>query len=1022
MKRLLLAVLCCAASTGFVHAADDLSSNWQNGDLINPPARTITDDSNVNKTAAIIGAGSRYGSVSNASMTVDNKNISIDEATATAIYSSYTYKQGDFVAGGAVFENTVSNSTLTLNNMDLTGRSAYGGAALYNQRDVKSYLNSGSAIGNVVNVSNSKLNLLSFTAGTTTGIAGGNVFGGMSHYATSYVNNNTVTIDASTIEGSVFGAYIYDHITLEDLKENPGIVNTHADGNAVVVKAGSTIEGTLAGAAGASSSIGNTVVVDDSTVNDVYGVAPGRGVADNGVSVVHVDNNAVTIKNSTVNGTVAAVFTDSINASGNSLTLDQSKLTATPQLYAVNMMLGIDVDGKPVAATVGNNTFNLLNMTGSTFTELGASLSLAGTANGNTFTATKSDITLNNATGLFFHDNLNVANLEAHELLVDMPADKGIIFGGAGMTYTSQTGDVEGGTPPEKTVAINGTNSDNNTIILSEGTIDANVMGGFAAYIKEVNYTTTQKDDQDRVTSVVAVNKVGLVTTTTTTTTTYDKDTGAATTTTGDPVTNTADKIDAVYSASNNTIVLDNVTYDGKLYGGYVYGAELKDKNMKTENNTVILRNKVELAPTAEIYGGSNSSNPETNKLKFDRTIGTFGSKSQFQNFADYWDINANFDTDIDFNFNEVDAYVSLDPSAMKEGTQTIVSALTTNDLTNVQEGERLVNLTDNNVQLTQNRLGVYSYDLSAVKAGTNGVDWILTSRKDKQNTEMYGQLPLVGLALISEGPEMLNQTMNDVWNSDTDQNTFVNGGYHHTRYETGSGFDLDSGIMQAGAWKKLTNDWVVGLFGKYASGSYETYPIKVDGEASAFGGGLMTSWRYSDTGRVEARAEVGYMDMEFNSAELVSTFKSRGLYYGASAGFVENPFADLNLFANLQWINKTKDDASDNLGQTVEYDAMQSKTLRFGLDYTFNSINLGGLVPALGASGIYEMDGESSVTVAGMKNSNASLKGMSGRGQLSLVYHNQDTFLPMHTVLTVYGQAGKREGFGGEVNISFEF
>ena len=100
----------------------------------------------------------------------------------------------------------------------------------------------------------------------------------------------------------------------------------------------------------------------------------------------------------------------------------------------------------------------------------------------------------------------------------------------------------------------------------------------------------------------------------------------------------------------------------------------------------------------------------------------------------------------------------------------------------------------------------------------------------------------------------------------------------------------------------------------------------------------------------------------------------------------------------------------------------MQSLALRFGADYAFTSIDWGGLTPALGVSGIYEMDGESSLTVEGMTNNDASLKGMSGRGEFSLVYHNRDTFLPLHTVLTVYGQVGKREGYGGEVNISFEF
>ena len=163
-------------------------------------------------------------------------------------------------------------------------------------------------------------------------------------------------------------------------------------------------------------------------------------------------------------------------------------------------------------------------------------------------------------------------------------------------------------------------------------------------------------------------------------------------------------------------------------------------------------------------------------------------------------------------------------------------------------------------------------------------------------------------------------------------------------------------------------------------------------------------------------------MDMDFNSNELLSAFSSNGLYYGASAGFVENLLQDLDLFANIQWYRKANEDISDNLGQKIQFSALQSLALRFGADYMFRSLNLGGLTPALGVSGLYEFDGDSTVSVDGMSNSDASMKGMSGRGEFSLVYHNNDTFLPLHTVMTVFGQIGKREGFGGEVNISFEF
>lgn len=633
-------------------------------------------------------------------------------------------------------------------------------------------------------------------------------------------------------------------------------------------------------------------------------------------------------------------------------------------------------------------------------------------ANGNVVNVTNSALTLNNA-GKFFGDTLDLTNLSANKLLpATMPKDQGAIFGGASMTYTRKVNSTPTEeAPEEEKVSIGGTNSDNNTVSLAGGDsvkdVKANVFGGFSAYINEVNYQT--KDDSGVITTV---KKEGLVTKTTS----------------SDPAAEAqepeeADQIDDVYSASNNTVILDNVKFNGKVYGGYVYGAELKEQNMLTQNNTVILRNKVELDPTAVIYGGNNGLYEfSTNQLVFDRTIGTFTNKDQFQNFNDWWTINADFKTDLHFDFG-VYANMTLDKSTMKEDSKTVVTTVTSTDLTGVHEGDIVYDLVDSGVVLTQKKVGVYSYDLTPTKGSTgNEILWTLTSTKDKANAEVYGQLPLVGLALISEGPEMLTQTLNDLWKSDTEQNTFINGGYHHTRYETGSGFDLDSGLTQAGAWKKFTNDWALGIFAKYAGGSYKTFPIKVTGDANVFGGGLMTSLRYSETGRLEATVEAGYVDAKFESSELLSTFKTKGMYYGASAGFVENPLEDLSLYANFNWKRKASDDITDDLDQKIKFDTLQSMALRFGGDYAFNFVDWKGVIPSIGASAIYEMDGESTVTVEDVKSSEASMKGMSGRGQISLAYHNQDTFLPLHSVLTVYGQVGKREGFGGEVNISFEF
>ena len=1009
MKKLLLAVFLLLPAAVSLHAQQDLESSWQMGDL-DGQHRIVTDNSNNNTPLALVGAGSiNNGSVSNSSLTIDGKQVNINsQAAASEAYQSSSDQptRGAYLAGGAVFNNTAANNALNISNTTLTGRDAFGGAAILQYRSNR--FESGSATGNTVNISNTTTNSYTFTpvGGAGTATIGGNVYGGYSEYAIGSANNNTVSItNGSVINGNVYGGMINDHLSQEDLKE-PGVLNTTAEGNTVYVK-DSTVNGTIAGAAGATTSNGNTVIVENSTVDQVFGVDQSQGIQESDTSVTYANNNTVTIKGSTLQN-AAAVSTTSINASGNTLTIEDSSI-ANGSIYAVNMQVGYSADsGNPVAATVGNNHLNLTALNG-TFSELGASLNLVGTASGNSVNISGSQLTLNNTSGKFFGNTLNLTKLNNSHLL-DLTTENGILFGGAGMTYTSQTNAGPSEEAPEAvTVAINGTNSDNNTIQISGGNIDATILGGFAAYINEVDYSTVSEDGK----TTTIVKKDGLTTTTTTIT-----DEGS------ESESEEAEPDSSlVYSASNNTVILDGVNYSGTLYGGYVYGAEITEKNMVTKNNTVILRGNVDLDLTAVLYGGNNAYYANTNKLVFDRTVSTFYNREQFKNFNNIWTINADFDTNTKFDFEGVYAEMTLDKAAMKEGSATVVSTQTQTDLSNIQQGEKVYDLTDNGIELVNDKMGVYSYDLTGVRgADANTVEWILTSKKDSANVEVYGQLPLVGLALATEGVEMLSHSMADAWKDDNDSNTFLNGGYHHTRYETGSGFDLDSGVFQAGAWKKLTADWMGGVYAKYGSGSYDTYPIKVSGNADVYAGGLMTSYRYSETGRVEASVEVGYMNMEFTSGDLVSAFKSNGIYYGANAGFVENLIEDLNLYANINWLHKGSDTITDNLDQKIKFDSMQSLAMRFGADYAFTNLDLYGLTPSVGALGIYEFDGKSAVIAEGVKNDEASMKGISGRAQIGLEYHSYDTYFALRTALTVYGQAGKREGWGAEANITFEF
>lgn len=1027
MKKLLLAVFCLLSSVAVFAQGQNLEVNWHQSS-IDGQVRAVIDDANINKPLAIVGGGSHHGSATNNTLTIDGHNVSITQSsTFTDIENAQSnplyYRYGAYVAGGAVLNNLATGNKLNLLNTTLAGRDAYGGVAVL--KTTAERFGNGAANNNVVNIDGATIKGTSYTPpGAMLPIfVGGNVYGGYSEYAKGTASGNTVNITDSTINGNIYGGAVYDQLTTEDLATIPGARDSYADNNTVFVK-DSFVNGTIAGAAGAGNTSNNTVVLDNVQTTGkltVLGVNDNRGQEDGNVSAVYASNNSVTIKNGSSVSSAAAVDSFSINAFDNSLTLDNSTVT-NGSIYAVNMGIRRSTSGEPVLATVGNNSLFLKNITGTDLIEIGGALNLVGTANGNQINIQDSNITLTNTSEQFMNGVLNAPKLETDNLL-SLPYDKGLMFGGASMYYTSQTGTGEEA-PEVKEMALAGTNSDGNSILLQNGSFTGNVMGGFSAYIVEVDYTVVSDPGEGAPTGAKNEEKVyknGLETTTTTTT--WEKqedDSWVQKTETSDP--QTADQIDDVYSASNNTVVLDGIDFDGKLYGGFVYGAELKEQNMLTQNNTVLLRGAVNLSDDSVLYGGNNAYYASTNKLVFDKVQSTFKSLDQFQNFNTNWLINADYDTNIDFQFDNVTATLTPDASAMRNDSAVVVTTKSEVDLTGIQQGEDVSELINSTISLGQDRLGVYTFDLTPTADGSSSVNWTLTGQKDRANMEVYGQLPLVGLALASEGGELLTHAISDAWKSDNDFSTFLNGAYHHTRYETGSGFDLDSALVQVGAWKKFNEEWLGGFFAKYSNGSYETYPIKVTGAANVYGAGLTTSYRYSETGRLEATLEAGYMDMDFESAALISSFESKGAYYGASAGFVESLMQDLDLFANINWLRKGEDDITDNLNQKVTFEAMQSLNLRFGADYTFSNVEWDDLIPSIGVMGIYEFDGDSSVVIDGEKNDDASLKGMSGRGQISVAYQNNDSFLPLRTVFTAYGQLGNRKGFGGEVNISFEF
>lgn len=872
----------------------------------------------------IVGGASSQGSAKQNSLTITN-HVTINE-TNTAVPSSSVYNH--YIAGGAVQGNTAEQNTVNITEgVTIKGRAVAGGLAQTVQ-DVDKW-GQGSALNNTVNISSSLVEVEPQTAGSVFSIGGSApvaVAGGASGYFSGNVSGNTVNIDDSTINGAIVGGLSYINVTVPEITErnlDMSSVSRNNNDNAVLIK-DSTVNGFVYGSYGGINGNNNLVRLDNSTVDgSVVGAQMGNFTFSSGSSSTEAfDNNRVELLNGSTVKSAAAVLSGNTNASGNTLLVDDSTVE-NGTLYSVAMFHAMADNTDKLAGATNNNTLNLLNMGTSSVFEVGGALNMVGNPSGNVVNIANSNLTVNFDAAKTFGGEMNVEALKGkYNLLGDtFDVSKGYIFGGATADYTSQTStllsedfnSINPNTPasyesamqtvPNEYIVGFGSSADNNVVNLEGGTITANVFGGFASYVREIDYSIVKTNDNGQLTSKTCVVKNGDTITTTTTTYTYETDEGTGTVTVKEETKESetfSPSVNDVFSASNNVVSLKDVTLEGNVYAGYVDGVELKPLNMITKDNKVIIAGNTTI--NGSVYGGSNAEFYKTNKLIFSHVANgndfiSFNA-NQFINFNPEWDITADFDTRIAFEGTDIHALVSLDKTAMKEDSQTIIKVDGTaaggyGPVECNGDPECIKAVSD--VTLAQDRLGVYSYTLTPGTDGTM-IAWTLTGKKDKANVEVYGQLPLVGLALASEGTEFLSKTLADAWKNEEESSTFLNGGYHHTKYETGSGFELDSGLAQAGAWTKFSDNWLGGFFAKYSGGSYETYPIKVSGEASAFGGGLMTAYRYSDLGRLEANVEAGYLDMEFESVELLSTFKSNGLYYGAGFGVAQGLNEDLEL------------------------------------------------------------------------------------------------------------------------------
>jgi len=275
---------------------------------------------------------------------------------------------------------------------------------------------------------------------------------------------------------------------------------------------------------------------------------------------------------------------------------------------------------------------------------------------------------------------------------------------------------------------------------------------------------------------------------------------------------------------------------------------------------------------------------------------------------------------------------------------------------------------------------------------------------------------------------------------------------------ETGSDVDVDGFSVGLALSHKFENDLgetTVGLFGEFGYGNYDTYTsianfnyyggrgeLNGDGDTKHYGGGLFARHEFNSKTYLEGSFRAGGTNNSFElrrdtrfNRPYNHNYDSDRTYFGAHLGLGQklelNELTLLDVYGKFLWTRTDSDsfttDFVDWAGyrEHVSVDAVDSIRHRVGGRLT-RSNESGTFKGFVGLAWEHEYDGEAKGTIGHPARgydpiSNApDVKGSSGFGELGLTYNPTDTNYSID--MSVFGLAGKQDGFGGTLGLKFEF
>lgn len=512
--------------------------------------------------------------------------------------------------------------------------------------------------------------------------------------------------------------------------------------------------------------------------------------------------------------------------------------------------------------------------------------------------------------------------------------------------------------------------------------------------------------------------------------------------------------------ASDNILVLDNVTIEGNEFSAAVVGSELLGSSKLTANNNVMhIKNALTFtdqtdAYQSELWGvGTRSGEllpnerPEeffsNNTLILDAKNVSVGMIANFDNIT--FNIPADMqvgDAMLQLNGRTIDdssieKTLDLNKLNIRVGLNAFEGDLPADaTFTLIENTDTGSNITltplegDKNIVMANGALLETSGVLAMAEEGKKLTVTVGETRA-AETSKSLSEAQLAGVAFVNQAADLAARQAGAVsLRGKAGFGSFADAEFADTKYKTGSHVDVDGySLVAGGAWKGnlLNRDTVLGGFVEMGNGSYDAFnsfaagDVRASGDTDYLGAGVMARMALTDAVFVDVSVRMGRVETDYRAGALGLSYETKSDYAGlhVGAGYEKALTANIDWLAYGQLLYTFQEGDSVTVdSRRVAFDDVHSLRSRLG---TRLEAAVGPATLYAGAAWEVEFAGDADATVDGLKVEAPELDGSTGVFELGVTAPKVGG-LPLSIGAGLRGYVGQREGVAGNATMTWHF